>query len=75
MTAIGIDLGTTHCCVGAWLHHEGTDEDDRVEIIINDMGQRTTPSFVAFTESDRLIGKPAKEQASQNPKNTYACAS
>ena len=61
--AIGIDLGTTYSCVGLW-------RDNRCEIISNDQGNRTTPSFVAFTDNERLIGDGAKNQASQNPSNT-----
>ena len=63
MVAIGIDLGTTYSCVGWW-------KDNRCEIIANDQGNRTTPSYVAFTESERLIGDGAKNQASMNPENT-----
>ncbi|PYI04256.1 molecular chaperone Hsp70 [Aspergillus sclerotiicarbonarius CBS 121057] len=61
--AVGIDLGTTYSCVGIF-------RDDRIEIIANDQGNRTTPSFVAFTDSERLIGDAAKNQVAMNPHNT-----
>tara|TARA_B100001248_G_scaffold232652_1_gene193690 strand:+ start:1203 stop:3122 length:1920 start_codon:yes stop_codon:yes gene_type:complete len=63
MVAIGIDLGTTYSCVGWW-------KDNRCEIIANDQGNRTTPSYVSFTSEERLIGDGAKNQASMNPENT-----
>ncbi|KAJ0045430.1 hypothetical protein Pint_06278 [Pistacia integerrima] len=61
--AIGIDLGTTYSCVAVW-------KNDRVEIITNDQGNRTTPSCVAFTDKERFIGEPAKNQVDMNPCNT-----
>jgi len=63
MVAIGIDLGTTYSCVGWW-------KDNRCEIIANDQGNRTTPSYVGFTDTERLIGDGAKNQSSMNPENT-----
>ncbi|CAI8586469.1 unnamed protein product [Vicia faba] len=62
--AIGIDLGTTYSCVAVW-----NDQNNRAEIIHNDQGNKTTPSFVAFTNDQRLIGEAAKNQAASNPTN------
>ena len=63
MVAIGIDLGTTYSCVGWW-------KDNRCEIIANDQGNRTTPSYVGFNNTERIVGDGAKNQASSNPENT-----
>ena len=63
MVAIGIDLGTTYSAVGIW-------KDNRCEIIANSQGNRTTPSHVAFTDDERIIGDAAKNQANANPENS-----
>ena len=63
MVGIGIDLGTTYSAVGIW-------KDNRCEIIANAQGNRTTPSHVAFTDQERIIGDSAKNQANANPENS-----
>lgn len=63
VAAVGIDLGTTYSCVAVF-------RQDRVEIIANDQGNRTTPSYVSFTEEERLIGDSAKNVSAMNPTNT-----
>jgi heat shock protein 1/8 len=62
-SAIGIDLGMTYSCVAVWQH-------DQVEIIVNNQGNRTTPSYVAFTDKELLVGDATKNQVAKNPTNT-----
>jgi len=63
--AVGIDLGTTYSCIAVW-----QEQHNRVDIIHNEQGNGTTPSCVAFTYKQRLIGDAAKNQAASNPLNT-----
>lgn len=63
MACVGIDLGTTYSCIGIWQY-------DRVEIFANEQGNRTTPSYVSFTENEKLIGGAAKTQMVANETNT-----
>src|SRR5690348_10249569 len=63
VNAVGIDLGTTYSCVAVW-------ENSQVQVIANSQGNRTTPSQVAFTDTERLVGDGAKLQLAMNPRNT-----
>ena len=63
LPSCGIDLGTTYCCVGTWVNKA-------VEIVPNDMGDRTTPSYVSFSDTGRLVGRAALNQAPKNADNT-----
>ena len=64
VNALGIDLGTTYSCVAVW-------QNNRTEVIANDQGNRTTPSYVAFNDNERLIGPAAKNQAAQNLSESF----
>ena len=63
MSSVGIDLGTSYSCVGVW-------DTDKPAIVANDVGLNTTPSYVAFTATERMLGDAAKNQTARNPTNT-----